>query len=281
MEYVNTPIYAGQTGTSLCNAAGACLPYGSFSTLEEELSILENEFSVEVADTRETLEEAYRVRYEAYCVERQYESSDTGLEVDEFDHRSYHVILRHRPTAQAVGTVRLVPSRAETGGHDLPIGRFCAPGLLDHLPRRTTAEISRFTVSKRLRGTAGHSTLLTRIGLMRGIMQVSHAYGLTHWCAVMERPLLRLLGRTGIHFHPMGPVVEHRGLRQPAYGSIGRILARAYREDPAVWDFATLGGRLAHSAESALPRHSPRPPQNHRRPHGQDMMLLPRRPARG
>jgi N-acyl-L-homoserine lactone synthetase len=246
MEYLNAVARAGHSewrryslGEEIVHRrASRC------SISQDALRILEREFRVEVAETREAVEEAQRIRYEVYCIERQYEDSDTGLETDEYDHRSHHVILRHRRTGQAVGTVRLVSSRADADGHDLPIEQFCASRLLDHLPRRTTAEISRFAVSKRLRGITGTAGALIRIGLMRGIMQVSHAYGLTHWCAIMERSLLRLLGSTGVHFHPIGPLVEHRGLRQPAYAGIGGILARAYREEPDVWDFATLRGRL-------------------------------------
>src|SRR3546814_10050153 len=34
-------------------------------------------------------------------------------------------------------------------------------------------------------------------------------------CAVMERPLLRLLDRLGIRFTHIGPLVEYHGRRQP------------------------------------------------------------------
>jgi len=268
MEYLNTLTHTAQTGRYPHRSSKDVLQYRSasrFSIAQEALNILEREFRVEVAETQEAVEEAHRLRYQVYCLERHYEKSDTGLEIDEFDHRSHHVILRHRATGQAMGTVRLVSSRADADGHDLPIERLCAPRLLEHLPRQTTAEISRFAVSKRLRGTAGASASLIRIGLMQGIMQVSHAHGLTHWCAIMERSLLRLLGSSGIHFHPMGPPVEHRGLRQPAYAGIDRILARARREEPAVWDFATRGGRLVQTAGNGLTRRSPDSPQNQQR----------------
>src|SRR3954454_1724840 len=39
--------------------------------------------------------------------------------------------------------------------------------------------------------------------------------GLTHWCALMEPSLVRLLYATGVHFAPLGPMVDAYGRRQP------------------------------------------------------------------
>src|SRR5579859_655089 len=80
---------------------------------EEMIEILSKNFTIEAANTTECLEEAYRLRHQTYCVERGYEASSTGLEVDEFDDRSRHTILRHRLDNRAVGTLRLVLPRLE------------------------------------------------------------------------------------------------------------------------------------------------------------------------
>ena len=217
---------------------------------EETLDVLHDQFSVEMADTPEAVEEAHRLRYQVYCLERGYESSDTGLEIDEFDARSRHVVLRHRPTGRAVGTVRLVLFGPDAGEYALPIQQFCAPEILDRFPLHATAEISRFAVSKELRGVAGVSATPIHVGLMRGIIEVSQELGLTHWCAVMERSLLRLLRATAIHFHPIGPPVAHHGLRQPAYGTIGQIVSRVRREKPAIWNFVNRDGLLSNPASA-------------------------------
>jgi N-acyl amino acid synthase of PEP-CTERM/exosortase system len=59
-------------------------------------------FQVELADTPASLSEALALRYQVYCLERGFEdpaSNPDGHERDEFDERSVHAIVRHRPTA--------------------------------------------------------------------------------------------------------------------------------------------------------------------------------------
>ena len=91
-----------------------------------------------------------------------------------------------------------------------------------------------------------------RLALVRGLVQLSKEIGITHWCAVMERTLLRLLQSSAIHFEPLGPLVEYHGLRQPASGDVDAILARMRREQPAIWEFVTGGGSLCRN-EAPVP----------------------------
>ncbi len=227
--------------------------------------------------------EAYRLRYQVYCVENPFEDpteNPDGLETDEFDERSVHSLLIHRPSKAVAGCVRLVLPRPTVGtvrlvlpdgrqaAGSLPIHRVCNhPTLFDPdiLPPETTAEISRFAISKafRRRRRDGlfpdsaenvgddkihvpdrrllpHMTL----GLLKGVMEMSAAYGITHWCAVLEPALLRLLGRLGLHLTPVGPTVQYHGLRQPAYANIAELAVRTKRERPEVWELCTEGGRL-------------------------------------
>jgi len=208
------------------------------------VSAARDDFSITVADTPDLLAEAFRVRHQVYCVERSFENSSNGLETDGFDDTSRHVLLRHRMTQAVVGTVRVVmPHRAETGAL-FPMQAVCADPVLRGLPLRSTGEISRFSLSKDRKASAGAAAVFMRLGLMQGIVQVSRDAGLTHWCAVMERSLLRLLQSTAIHFRPVGPVVEHHGMRQPAVGKIDDIMARIHGEARPVWDYITADGTL-------------------------------------
>jgi N-acyl-L-homoserine lactone synthetase len=222
-----------------------------YNEVEKCLHMLAREFYVEIANTKMTIEEAYRLRYQTYCIERRYEESETGLERDEFDHRSRHVLLRHRPTGEAVGTVRLVLPTPDAPHESLPMLRICGSCLSLPLPFHSTAEISRFAVPKRSKEIGGPTASLMRLGLMRGLVQLSHELRLTHWCAMMERSLLRLLETTAVYFQAAGPLVAHRGLRQPSYGHISEILNRMRDEQPAVWDFITEGGNF--TATHAVP----------------------------
>ena len=77
-----------------------------------------------------------------------------GLERDAYDSHAVHSLLIHRPSATVAGAVRLV---LPLEGKRLPITHACASPLLDDtklLPRETTAEISRFAVSKQFRRRA-------------------------------------------------------------------------------------------------------------------------------
>jgi N-acyl-L-homoserine lactone synthetase len=202
-----------------------------------------DECIVLVVDTPELLSEVFRLRYQVYCVEKGYEPGYDGMESDEFDSDARHVLLIHRASGEPVGTVRIVPSSPTSGMRGLPMTAVCLPGLLRNLPARTTGEISRFALSKQRRMSCRAGSMV-RLGLMQGIVRLSGELGLTDWCAIMEPMLLRLLQMNAIHFAPLGPLVEHHGLRQPSYGNIARVLAQMWAQQWDVWNYVTLGGTL-------------------------------------
>ncbi|HVC61181.1 MAG TPA: GNAT family N-acyltransferase [Acetobacteraceae bacterium] len=213
-------------------------------SLREQILHTDNAFSVVLADSRKQVEAACRLRYQVYCLERGFEPGRDGVETDQFDSRARHVLLVHRASGEPIGTVRVIPSSFADGLHDLPMTAVCAPGLLRNLPALTTGEISRFAVSKQRRMTC-QAGAMVRLGLMRGILRLSHEMGLTHWCAIMEPTLIRLLQMSSIHFSPLGPLVEYHGLRQPACLNIAAVLDLARFERPDAWNYVTLGGTLS------------------------------------
>ena len=213
------------------------------------------DFEVAVADTQERLKAAYRLRHQVYCVERGYFAEEDGaIETDRFDDRSGHAVLTQRSTGRVVGTVRVVAPSPYGSATDLPMHKLCDPNLFRVLPMGSTGEISRFAISKDLRDAACAGNAMLRLGLMRGIVEVSSQMRLTHWCAVMEHTLLRLLRVSAIHFQPLGPAIEYHGLRQPTWGRISGVLGRIKRERPGVWDYITEGGSLwqEEDAEAAF-----------------------------
>lgn len=200
-------------------------------------------YAVQLADTPSLIREVFRLRHQVYCLERGYEPDKGGLETDEFDGHARHAVVCNRRNGEIVGTVRLIlPVAARARG--LPIQQVCPPQLLAGLPVATTAEVSRFAVSRKRRDCNTAADPLLRLGLVQGLVRMSHTFGITHWCAVMERSLLRLLRTTAIHFSPIGPCVEFHGIRQPSVAHIGDLLARMEREQPAIWTLVTEGGQL-------------------------------------
>jgi N-acyl-L-homoserine lactone synthetase len=211
--------------------------------VRDQIVRTDDAFVVIRADTPKLVHAACRLRYQVYCLERGFEPGNNGVETDDFDSKAHHVLLIHRDSGEPIGTSRVIPASSPGGFADLPMTSVCAPGLLQNLPTRTTGEISRFAVSKQRRMSCRAGTMV-RLGLMQGILRLSRELGLTHWCAIMEPMLLRLLQMSSIYFQPIGPLVEYHGLRQPAFLEIDAVLDRARFERPDAWNYVTLDGQL-------------------------------------
>jgi N-acyl amino acid synthase of PEP-CTERM/exosortase system len=100
------------------------------------------------------------------------------------------------------------------------------------LPHSRTAEISRFAVSKEFRqhcAEAEDRRLLRyiTIGLIRGALEICRDKEIHYGCAVMERSLIRLLGRLGFVFEHIGGLIEYHGERQPCVASVNQIASAA------------------------------------------------------
>jgi N-acyl-L-homoserine lactone synthetase len=208
------------------------------------LEAARDEMEIEVATSAAQIREAQRLRYKVYCEERDFLVGENALEQDSFDPLSRHVLVRARATGEVVGTVRVVLGKAEAGQSSFPMNKVCEQYVLAPLPAIATGEISRFALSRDRPGVSAQAGALMRIFLMRGLVTVSGLHGLTHWCAIMESSLLRLLRATAIHFQHVGPAVEYHGKRQPAVGAIGSVLGRIRNEKPDVWAFITGNGTL-------------------------------------
>ncbi|GAC1339898.1 MAG: hypothetical protein NVSMB18_08930 [Acetobacteraceae bacterium] len=203
-----------------------------------------DELVVEVATTEAQVLEAKRLRYRVYCEERGFEPGAGGIEQDSYDDNSRHVLVRSRVTGEVYGTVRVVLSSNEEGGPGFPMNRVCDDYVLSPLPTAATGEISRFALTRDRSGISPAAAALMRLCLIQGIVQISGELGLTHWCAIMEKTLLRLLRSTSIYFLPVGPTVEYHGVRQPAIWTLADGLERMRRENPQIWAFLTLDGTL-------------------------------------
>lgn len=232
----------------------------------EKTSVADNYdsfFEVVLADTQELLDRVHKIRYQVYCVENPFEDpaeNPGGYEIDVYDERSVHSLLIHRQSGEVAGTVRLILPSGDAGGPDFPIQTACAdlrvwPEKL--MPAASTAEISRFTMAKNFRRRIGdtqyanatnqadkgsrkagnrRSSPFIMLGLVRAMVKMSEANGITHWCAVMDPPLLRLLSRIGgVHFIPLGPLVDYHGWRQPCYGKTSEIYAAFRKRRPDMW----------------------------------------------
>lgn len=203
----------------------------------DEQKALQTAITVEVAKTTESIREAQALRHQVYYLERKFLTADPGIKIDQdqFDRTAQHILVRRASTREVIATSRVVRSQATVNGSALPMHRYCCPTLLSGLPMQSMGEISRFAISKQARDAATSGPIV-RLALFRGILQASHAIGLTHWCALMEPSLIRLLSATGIQFTPLGPLVEASGQRQPCVADISQAVLRGRASHPQFYE---------------------------------------------
>ena len=223
-------------GAALGEAAGEVFMAGE-SGWQDFLSCYREHFEVVRASTPTLLDQVYRLRYQVYCVENAYEDPDRqpgGLETDIYDERSVHALLVHRGSEAVAGTVRVILPGTDQQSPPLPINIVADSEqreLLRRLPH-CTAELSRFAVSKEFRqrcADAEDRRMLRyiTIGLIRGALEMCRDNDIQYVCAVMERSLIRLLGRLGFVFDHLGGLIEYHGARQPCVAQVNQIVSTA------------------------------------------------------
>ena len=191
------------------------------------------------------LEASYRLRFNVYCLERQFLEASrypTEMETDEFDEQSIHLgALDDRD--ELIGTARLI-LRGPLG---LPIFRHCAiaPEFAAVAALPGAAEISRLSVSRdaerddaRLnrRGTRRQRERVrpgaVRLAITKVLYQASKGLGVTHWLVAIEPSLYRILVRSGLPFVQIGPATDYLGTVAPylmALADLDEIVARGER----------------------------------------------------
>jgi len=204
---------------------------------QDFLSCYREHFEVVRASTPTLLDQVYRLRYQVYCVENAYEDPDRqpgGLETDIYDERSVHALLVHRGSEAVAGTVRVILPGTDQQSPPLPINIVADSEqreLLRRLPH-CTAELSRFAVSKEFRQRCAdpedrRMLRYITIGLIRGALEMCRDNDIQYVCAVMERSLIRLLGRLGFVFDHLGGLIEYHGARQPCVAQVNQIVSTA------------------------------------------------------
>jgi len=242
---------------------------GNSTQCQPELSLLARHnvyFETRLADRPSITEAAYALRYQVYCLERKFENPNehsTGLETDQYDSHAVQGVLFHRPTNRPIGTVRMILPAGRTGEAS-PIEQLLSESdynLSDFVDIPNSVEVSRFAISKEFRRRwtddlmvakyplspqdASRQANLAFLSMVQFVLRQSIERRVLYWTAVMEPMLLRMLARMGIHFRPIGPVVDHHGLRQPSWSYIPTVLEELKFEHPDYWQVVTNGGELS------------------------------------
>lgn len=244
--------------------------------MNDLIAAFDEYFELIAADTPELKKEVFHLRYQVYCLELKLPGFEPWrfsreLEIDEYDARSVHYLMRHLPSGKMAGTVRLVLADPKDPNRPFPIEVFAADhfyrSVIDpiKLPRRHVAEISRLVLAKDFRSRKGEHCMAYGtgnnirnikvpegrrhfphpiLGLFVAVYRISAEYGITHLYAGMEPTLNRMLVRFGMDLKPIGPDIEYYGPRQPYLGVADRMLAKIHEQRRDVWELLTSCGQV-------------------------------------
>ncbi|HCB12159.1 MAG TPA: PEP-CTERM/exosortase system-associated acyltransferase [Gammaproteobacteria bacterium] len=238
----------------------------------------QNYFDVLLADTAELREQVYRLRYDVYCREFHYEREEDcpgGMERDDYDSHSLHVLIAHKASNTGAGCMRLISPPAAESGFLLPMERFCGQSLTDpvwhpaRLPRSHIAEVSRLAVHTWFRRRLGESESpigiaaigdfspderrtfpLLSLALFYGGAALMVLAGRSEAFVMVEPRLARRLQMAGLPFIRIGEVIEYHGPRAAYYVPVQQVLDNIQGEFRYLYDFVyrSLAERIQGAA---------------------------------
>ncbi len=190
------------------------------------------------AETAEELDETYRLRYRAYCLEKNFEPKElfpNFTENDEYDSHSIHLTVKVK--MQVIGTARLVLN-SPIG---FPLEKYCQLNFSDlGINKKQTAEVSRFAINKEFFKTTDYDRQKVLLLMFRGIYRESKKIGINYLCASMQRGFQKKLAKFGILFLKAGPAVEYHGERAPYVSGMKLIEEGLLLKDSDLHRFITI-----------------------------------------
>lgn len=231
-------------------------------------------FEMVPALSEELKNEVYKLRFQVYCNETNFEdpaAHPDGMEYDEFDERSIHYLIAHRNSNAYAATTRLILPDLQKPDILFPIEKYSIidnPEPLKDIERKKLAEVSRFCVSKEFKRRKNEIGSLTginensiqyitederrtfphiTIALIACLIRISEEHHIHYWYAVMEPALLRFLSTLGIHFTGIGPVTEYHGKRKPGVIKVSDLLSGVFQKNPSIWSMLTNDGEYGRN----------------------------------
>ncbi|MFA5984794.1 MAG: PEP-CTERM/exosortase system-associated acyltransferase [Methylococcaceae bacterium] len=205
-------------------------------------------FSVVSADTDELKKAVYKLRYDVYCAELQYEKdAPIDCEKDSFDDYAKHVLITHKDTGIYAGCVRLVYPPHDYQKAPLPFEINCLPLLgtvdmsfIEHELRSQIGELSRLSVYSFFRRRAGEQANpygfnfaksplseiddeerryypLIAVALYMASASIAIQLGIKYVLVMMEPRLAKHLARFGICFIQLSKAMDYHGERALFY----------------------------------------------------------------
>lgn len=233
--------------------------------------MFDDRYEVFLADTIQSKNLHYLLRYEVYHLETGWESNKPilrkRLERDRHDAFSKHFLVRDRLTHDWVGGMRLVVSPF----NHLPLARVCeldAANGIDY-DKEQCVEVSRLFVLPdyrcgRRRGVGNVSQERRSVGfhheIMLGLIRAARMYGLSNglksWYFLVEPSLARGINKLGIDLHCCGPEVECHGTRRPYYGEVANCFDRLFSAPTDIREmFSRKHAYRCYSQSAVIPNY--------------------------
>lgn len=233
-------------------------------------------FGIVRADTEELKEKAFRLRYDVYSIENEFERANKEhLERDCHDGHAVHFLLIHKDSGLTAGTVRAVLPDAEN-----PISSFPMQALCDHslLQRKESlkglCQISRLCMAAHFRRRPDDGTLLPAyhppeiletlqdgklvhvhrripyapLGLFAAVFETALDAGIPDCVAMIEPSQLRNFHEMGLSYKVLGPRLEYHGLQQPVVFNIKTVFDNMLIDRSDCWEVISDDGRLHKKA---------------------------------
>jgi N-acyl amino acid synthase of PEP-CTERM/exosortase system len=258
----------------LCSIAHSIAPAIAYPSTVNAPPLAQHFVGRTLDDAPLLLAQSYRLRYEVYCLERQFlpaERYPTGLESDEFDTHAIHV-----GAFDAFGALAGTSRAVKVSASGLPLFDHCTPFPHETEFHRTNPrllEVGRLVVGQGYRrrrhdveSGAGNASKPDRttdsrqgerrcvgedafMTVLEALYQATGRIGATHWVTAMEEPLRRQLVEQGFPFRAFGPETEYYGRVVPYQMSLHE-LDRAIRSGrfPELELFA-----VGREAETSVP----------------------------
>lgn len=190
----------------------------------EDIFALANDFSnryqILIANTDALRKDVYRLRYKVFCEKLGYDMDHRdGLESDEYDRDSLHILLRERLTQKPVGCARLVmPQRTKRVW--LPFDLYGVPHVdrslfnWNHVNHARSVEVSRLALETQLaESDRGASSPYLATALFYAATAIIIRLNIENVFMVIEPSLGRLISRFGIRLDQISPPFEYYGQR--------------------------------------------------------------------
>jgi N-acyl amino acid synthase of PEP-CTERM/exosortase system len=221
--------------------------------------MFDDNFEVFLADTDESKEIHYSIRYQVYCEEMGFENKEdfpSEQEFDEYDSHSIHFIVRTRKSGQWVGAMRMILKKDQL----LPLEKHCTlnTAIKDDIFNRSV-EISRLCLVKdiRRRITDSHHPFglstetyeikkegnvipfLGRRHIERSIIWGLFGAAAVHskqchiqkWYFLVTNALARIYSKTGCKMELIGDPCNYNGERFPFEMTVNDILSYSHSLD--------------------------------------------------